>query len=180
MIEVEKIAVFDLATYKRLLTDLPKHGAKDLGDNHTENIFYIHDNYQLKVSKALSKNKAKIALKIKKLGAASSQEIELNFDLREASSAEKIIDSILPYTTKIPTTQTRRDYRLNEINIALKHSKDWGYHAEFEKVVTKPQDALRALAEIEKAASSLGLKVLSEKKEKDHILEKLNEYNQKS
>lgn len=168
MIEVEKIAVFSETTYKDLRATL-QDVAEDLGQNNTSNIFYIGDTYQVKVATLHDQNRAKIALKSGDLADHSSEEYEVHFTAEEAPHAEKILDTLLKGIQKFPTTQQRHDYRLDGVEIALKFSDDWGYHAELE-VMAKDQDAVAAaLEKIEAVAKKLGLETLSKEEMKARI-----------
>lgn len=173
MIEVEKIAIFDEATYKQLPTKLKKLGAKDLGENHTENTFYLHSDYQLKVSSAISRGKAKIALKKKAIGDAAAEEVECQIMPQDTALAEKIIDFILPDVQKIPTSQQRHDFELHGVTLSLKYSEDWGFHVELEKLVDDESNIPAALDEINKVGSQIGVTPLTEAEEKAHIQHRL-------
>lgn len=175
MIEVEKIVTFQTKDEQdQFLKQVIDLGAKDLGENNTENIFYLADTYQLKVSKMLSKNKAKIALKSRELGADSGKEIEIHFPLEDAASAESIIDTLIPDRSKIPTEQSRHDFLLDDIEIAVKYSQDWGYHVELEQMVSEEEDIEGALERIEALAKKLKVSTLTVDEAKARISKELS------
>lgn len=174
MIEVEKMVKFaDGAAYDDFMAKLQQRGAQDLGENDTENTFYLGDGFQLKVAKLLSKNKAKLALKPRELGADFSHEIEVHFNLEEADAAERMMDVLLAGRTKLPTAQKRHDYMLDGVEIAAKYSDDWGYHAELEVMVEGEADVDDALLKIERVATILGVMTMTKEEAAAHIKKEL-------
>jgi adenylate cyclase class IV len=174
MIEVEKLAVLpDEAAYEAFIKSLINCGAKDLGQNDTENIFYLGDGYQLKVAKLLSKNKGKFALKPREFGDISSEEIEVHFSLDDADAAERMMDVLLASKKKLPTAQIRHDYLLDDVEIAAKYSDDWGYHVEFEQMVDTEGEIEMALKAIDNLAVKLGIQTMTKEEAGDHIRREL-------
>lgn len=170
MIEVEKMVKFeDTAAYEAFMVKLADQAVEDLGENDTENIFYLGDGFQLKVARLLSKNKAKLALKPRELGADFSHEIEVHFSLEEAADAERMMDVLLAGRTKLPTAQKRHDYLLDGVEIAAKHSDDWGYHAELEVMVEEESKVAAALWRIEEVAKRLGVRTMTKEEAAAHI-----------
>lgn len=173
MIEVEKLAIFDEAGYKALTEKLVKLGAQDLGENHTSSIFYLGNGYQLKVTAQHSKKQAKIALKPREFGADFSHEYELTFSEDQVETAEKIMDQIMGRSPKIPTKQDRHDYLFEEVEIAVKYSDDWGYHAEFEQIVESKEEVDAALKHIDTIAKKLGMRLLTKEEAAEKIKKEL-------
>lgn len=176
MIEVEKLALLpDKASHDQLITQLSSLGAKDLGENNTESIFYLGGTFHLKVCKQTSKHTAKLALKQSEYGDEFSQEYELPISFDDAATAEKMMNIVLSKLPKVPTAQTRHDFLLDGVEIAVKHSDDWGYHVELEKLVEKDDQIEAALTEIAKVAKSLQLVTLAKEEAKAHIEARLAE-----
>lgn len=173
MIEVEKLALFNEASHKALIQKLIALGATDLGENHTSSIFYLGNGYQLKVTAQHSKNKAKIALKPREFGADFSHEYEIVFSEDQIDTAEKMMDILMGRSPKIPTKQDRHDYLLEEVEIAVKYSADWGYHAEFEQIVEEPEEVDAALERIHAIAKKLGVTLLTKEEAAEKIKKEL-------
>ena len=173
MIEVEKLALFDKASSKTLIQKLIDLGAQDLGENHTSSTFYLGNGYQLKVTTQHSKKQAKIALKPREFGADFSHEYELVFSEDQAKTAEKIMDILMGNSPKIPTKQDRHDYLFEEVEIAVKYSDDWGYHAEFEQIVHSNEEVDAALKHIDAIAKKLGATLLTKEEAAEKIKKEL-------
>jgi adenylate cyclase class IV len=174
MIEVEKLAMLsDESAYQAFIKNLIDYGAKDLGQNDTENIFYLGEGYQLKVAKLLSKNKGKFALKIRDFGDISSEEIEVHFSFDDANAAERMMDVLLSGRKKLPTAQIRHDYLLDDVEVAVKYSDDWGYHIEFEQMVDTEGEIEMALEAIDKLATRLDIQTMTKEEAGDHIRREL-------
>ena len=173
MIEVEKLAIFDETGQKTLVEKLTALGAKDLGENHTSSTFYLGNGYQLKVTAQHSKKQAKIALKPREFGADFSHEYELIFSEDQVDTAEKMMDILMGNSPKIPTKQDRHDYLFEDVEIAVKYSEDWGYHAEFEQIVDSKEEVDAALKHISTVAKKLDITLLTKEEAAEKIKKEL-------
>lgn len=58
--------------------------------------------------------------------------------------------------------QKRHNYGYREVELALKHSNDWGYHLELEIVVSDPKRIPEAERKIKTVAEDLNVEVISD------------------
>ena len=72
-IEVEYRSICSEEDYNRIMNFLLENG-EDLGEDDKDSSFYILDKKLLKVVKNISKNSAKISLKLQEVGDGSGQE----------------------------------------------------------------------------------------------------------
>jgi len=159
--EVEQRAQFSKAQYDGLMRWLNK-SAKDLGQDNRINYIWVFPNKFLKVVHATSQGKAKLAFKRGNLSTSRSfKEIEIEFDPKQFSDMVEIFKQLeLPVKVYKPT-QVRHNYLYKGVEIAMKRSKNWGYHAELEVMVDRV--GLRAGAEkkIKAVADELGIKLMT-------------------
>lgn len=176
-IEVEKKAIVEEADLQRVSEALLGMGAEDLGKNDTESYFYLADDFQLKIQLRHSKGDAKIAWKSGGFnGASAREEIELPFPVEDGESAHKLMDRLLPELKKVRTAQERHDYKLGDIELALKWSGQWKYHIEFDTKVETEDQTTEALQRLEALAEKLQVHLMTEAEEKaltDAILKTL-------
>ncbi len=176
-IEVEKKAIVTEDELEQVRAKLAQIGAEDLGPNDTESFFYLHDDYQLKVQVRLSKGDAKIAWKSGGFnGAEAREEIELPFPVEQGENAHKLMDRLLPKLKKVRTEQKRHDYKLGDIELALKWSEQWKFHIELDTEVQTDGQVAAALTKLNGLAEELGIHLMTEAEEKaltDKILENL-------
>lgn len=158
--EIEFRARFDETTYnkiKRVLDDT----AEDLGADDKDNFIYIFPDKSLKVVHAISQNKAKVALKINRLGQANEfEEIEASFDPQDFNKMATIFTK-MGFKDVQRAFQKRHNYKLNGVEIALKYSDMWGYHAELEIVVSDKSQQEKAETQIHKVAQELGITLMT-------------------
>lgn len=168
-IEVEKRAFLSKKQYVSLPKKILDLGGNDLGKNNTDTVFYILDNSQLKVQKLISKKKAKIAWKSGSFnGNNTRREIEYQISIDDFNVAIDLYDSLFPEKRKIISNQLRSDYALMGVNIAIKYSDNWGYHAEFEVLINKLAERNNALKLIKSVADILEVQLLTKQQELRH------------
>lgn len=157
MIEIEKRGLLSLEKYNELLSFLDK-SAESLGEDDKDVVYYIYPDKLLKVVHNLSKKNAKISLKMNKLGDGSSTlETEIVFSSEDFKNMKYILDVIGQAPQVIEGTQKRKNYIYKECEIAVKWSKDYGYHFEIEKV-TEDKDTIEKIEkEIESVSEDLGV-----------------------
>jgi adenylate cyclase class IV len=79
------------------------------------------------------------------------------------------VRTILRKHKQYTSNQTRRDFRLNNLTISLKHSGNWGYHVEIDTNVNDKNEAKSANKSIEQLARQLGLQLMTEDEETAHL-----------
>lgn len=162
MYEIEHRAVLTEAAYKELSEKL-KRKAKLLGSDDKEVSYYIFSDKLLKVVRNISKNTAKLSLKLNALGGGSSfQEFEVPFPEESFETMKSICNSISTPDQVISGTQKRTNYEYKGVEIALKWSEDWGYHIEFEIMVSDLSEKESADARIKEAAKALSVSLMTE------------------
>jgi len=160
-IEVEIRGFLNKNKYKKLISFLDKHSrVKDI--DHRETVFFIIPKKTLKVTKQISKNSAKIALKVGEIGRNIQEEYEVSIDPQDFDLMVNLFKK-LGFTQVQYTLQKRNNYRYKNYEIAVKWSKDWGYHFEIEKVIQDPALAEETKRELNQFARKLGLKTMSER-----------------
>lgn len=159
-IEVEFRAKMSLAKYRWLNNFLIKN-ASDLGEDNKETRFYILPDKLFKVVNEVSKKRAKIALKDSRIGSGSSRrELEIEIKPSNYKKAIKIFDGLNLPGKKMKAWQDRHNYLYRGVEIAVKHSDYWGYHAEMEVMVNNNTDKEEIEKKIKKIAKDLGLKLM--------------------
>lgn len=162
MYEIEHRAVLTEAAYKELSEKLTRE-AKLLGSDDKAVSYYIFPDKLLKVVRNISKGTAKISLKLTALGTGSSfQEFEVPFPEESFETMKNICESISAPDQVISGTQKRTNYEFQGVEIALKWSEDWGYHAEFEIMVSDLSEKESADARIREAATTLSVPLMTE------------------
>lgn len=160
-IEIEFRAMFQESVYLRLRKFL-LHQGKYLGKDDKDVHFYLFPDRLYKVVDNVSKKNARLVLKKNRIGRGSSfEEVEIPIPRRHVMQAVALFDSL-----KAPQTdhefQSRQNFIWRGVEIALKHSGTWGFHAEFEIVVNGPKDQLRAEKRIYRVAELLGVHLMTD------------------
>jgi adenylate cyclase class IV len=157
MIEIEKRALFTEDEYTRVLGILQKD-AKDLGEDDKDVLYYIYEDKLMKLVNNLSKRTAKLSLKMNKLGdGAATREIEIPFDPHHFADVEHVLESIATPKQVIHGLQKRHNFSYKGCEIAMKWSKDYGYHCEIEKMTDDEGSVALLEKEIDAVAQSLGV-----------------------
>jgi predicted adenylyl cyclase CyaB len=160
-IEVEMRTMFDEREYTRLKDFLRTH-ATDLGVDDKNVWFFLMPDKLLKVVHNVSQNTAKISLKLSSIGQGSAfGEQEVPIDPKDC---QKMVDLLLNlgYTEMQNTPQKRHNYVYEGVEIALKQSETWGYHAELEILVGDESEVAAAEKKIREVAQKLHLSLLTE------------------
>lgn len=137
--------------------------------------FFVIPNVNLKVSKYVSKDKAKIVFKNAHESAKSAEEIEIPIQGFDYEKAIRIFEE-LGFNKYNRTEQKRTNYIYKGIEIAIKWSKDWSYHFEMEKVVERESEVEQAQNDLEQLAKELSLTPMSEDEIKT-LIENINKNN---
>lgn len=167
MIEIEKRGLLTLEKYNELLSFLDKN-AESLGEDDKDVVYYIYSNKLLKVVNNLSKKNAKVSLKMNKLGdGASTFETEVVFSSDDFEKMKYIFDIVGQSPQTIEGGQKRKNYFYQGCEIAMKWSKDYGYHFEIEKVTENKEDVIRMEQDISNVANELGLSPMTDEEIKN-------------
>lgn len=162
MYEIEHRAVLTEEAYNRLAEKLASEAAL-LGADDKEVSYYIFPDKLLKVVRNISKGTAKLSLKLTTLGAGSSfQEFEVPFPEDSFETMKSICENISTPDQVISGTQKRTNYEYKGVEIALKWSEDWGYHAEFEVMISDLSEKESTDARIREAAAALAVPLMTE------------------
>ncbi|MBU6214796.1 CYTH domain-containing protein [Patescibacteria group bacterium] len=162
MYEIEHRAVLSEEAYRELAERLAREAVL-LGSDDKEVSYYIFPDKLLKVVRNVSKGTAKLSLKLTALGAGSSfREFEVLFPEESFETMKNICENISTPDQVINGTQKRTNYEYLGVEIALKWSEDWGYHVEFEIMVSDLSEKESADARIREAAAALAVPLMTE------------------
>lgn len=162
MYEIEHRAVLSEDSYNKLSEVLQKDAVL-LGSDDKEVSYYIFPDKLLKVVRNVSKGTAKISLKLNTLGAGSSfKEFEVPFPEDSFEMMKNICNNISTPDQVIIGTQKRINYKYQDVEISLKWSEDWGYHVEFEIMVSNLNEKEVADAHIREVAQILSIQLMTE------------------
>ncbi|MER6302213.1 hypothetical protein ABT247_21995 [Kitasatospora sp. NPDC001539] len=164
-VEIEMRARFDKETHAQLMDRLRKDG-EDLGDDAKHIYFYVLPEQLLKVTDNTAAGTAKITLKGSKIGqGAAFSETEFAIAREDVPAAVKVFNALGFEGAMHEAFNFRHNFRFQGVEIALKWSEAWGYHAEFEVLLDDgASDAARdeASAQIIDVAAELGVTLMSE------------------
>lgn len=164
-VEIEMRARFDKETHAQLMDRLRKDG-EDLGDDAKHIYFYVLPEQLLKVTDNTAAGTAKITLKGSKIGqGAAFHETEFSIAREDVPAAVKVFNALGFESAMHEAFNFRHNFRFQGVEIALKWSEAWGYHAEFEVLLDDgASDAARdeASAQIVDVAAELGVTLMSE------------------
>lgn len=169
MYEIEHRALLTEEKYKTLQTKLSET-AECLGEDDKEVAYFIFPGKLLKVVRNTSRGSAKLSLKLSALGEGSSfQEVEIAFEESGFDAMKELCKAVSAPDQIIEGTQKRTNYLLDGVEIALKWSEDWGFHAEFEIMVTSLSEKEEADAKIYTVAESLGITLMTNEEVKEFL-----------
>ncbi|MEU6973521.1 hypothetical protein AB0A71_38540 [Kitasatospora aureofaciens] len=164
-VEIEMRARFDKETHSRLMDRLRKDG-EDLGDDAKHIYFYVLPEQLLKVTDNTAAGTAKITLKGSKIGhGAAFPETEFAIAREDVPAAVKVFNALGFEPAMHEAFNFRHNFRFQGVEIALKWSEAWGYHAEFEVLLddsASDADRDKASAQIVDVAFELGVTLMSE------------------
>lgn len=170
-IEVEHRVRFSKEEHDRLLAFLQENG-EDLGQDDKNVYFFLFPDKLLKVTDNISKNSAKITGKLNKIGEGSGfKEIEFPIARKDVTKAVTLF-KIFGFTEVHDSFQSRRNFNYHGVEIALKYSEIWGYHAELEIIVNNEAEKENADRQIHEVAKELGITLMTEDELKRFIKEK--------
>lgn len=159
-IEVEVRGIITKEEFEKAKSFLDQNSESREEDNR-ESYFFIVPNLNLKVAKAISKNKAKLALKTGEESSIANQEFELALKPEEVETAISILTN-LGFDKYKKSDQIRTNYIYKGCEIALKWSKDWSYHFEMEFVTEDESKVEELKATLNQLATEINLKPMSE------------------
>lgn len=164
-VEIELRARFDKDTHDRLVTRLAQVG-EDLGQDDKHIYFYVLPDQLLKVTDNKAAGTAKITLKGSRIGQGSAfPETEFPIAQADVEAAVRIFNALGFEAEMHEAFNFRRNFRLREVEIAVKWSEAWGYHAEFEVLLSddaSEQDRTEAEALIHSVAADLGVRLMTD------------------
>lgn len=161
-IEIEYRCLLDegkAAQLKKVLSSK----ATDLGQDDKDVYFFLLPDKIVKTVNNESKGTSEIVAKLNRLGRGSSdfEEIEIDIAPDNFEKAVKIFTN-LPFEQVQRSYQKRHNYEYKGVELALKHSEDWGHHLELEIVVDDLAKKESAEKKIKQVADELGVKIMSE------------------
>ena len=164
-IEIEMRARFDKDEHDQLVDRLQRDG-KDLGQDDKHIYFYVLPDQLLKVTDNTAAGTAKITLKGSKIGqGAAFEETEFPIAREDVPAAVKVFNALGFQDTMHEAFNFRRNFQFRDVEIAVKWSEAWGYHAEFEVLLrdgatqAERDGAGDRIAEV---ASELGVTLMTE------------------
>jgi adenylate cyclase class IV len=161
-IEIEYRARFNKTKFEKIKKSLSRI-ARDLGKDDKDVYFFIFSDKLLKVTNNISKKTAKITLKLNKIGKGSDfEEIEIPINQKDINGAVKLFSQIGSHESVIRSYQQRHNYLYKGVEIALKYSKNWGYHLELEVVIINKKKRQAAERLIFTVAKELDVKLMTE------------------
>ncbi|MFE7298059.1 hypothetical protein [Streptomyces sp. NPDC057579] len=164
-IEIEMRSRFGKETRDQLVDRLERDG-EDLGPDDKHIYFYVLPDQLLKVTDNTAAGTAKITLKGSKIGqGAAFAETEFAIAPADVGAAVKLFNALGFEGAMHEASNLRHNYRFDGVEIAVKWSEAWGYHAEFEVLLDDDApDAARAeaAAKITDVADELGVTLMTE------------------
>ncbi|MCI3224348.1 CYTH domain-containing protein [Streptomyces sp. NP-1717] len=164
-VEIEMRARFTKEAHDQLVTRLKADG-EDLGTDDKHIYFYVLPDQLLKVTDNTAAGTAKITLKGSKIGqGAAFPETEFAIAPADVPAAVKVFNALGFETAMHEAFNFRHNFRFGSVEIAVKWSEAWGYHAEFEVLLEDDApDAARdeAAATITDVATALGVTLMTE------------------
>lgn len=163
-IEIEFRSIFDKNRYDELKNFLDIN-AQNFGEDDKDVFFFIMPDKLIKVVNNISKNNAKLVLKLNKIGDGS------NFEEIETPILQSNFDEMVKLFTNLAITdnimrsfQKRQNYFYKGVELALKYSDVWGYHMELEIVINDIKNKKIAEKKIKEIASELGIQLMTDQK----------------
>lgn len=176
-IEIEYRSIFSEEDYNRVMDFLMKNG-EDLGEDDKDSSFYILDKKLLKVVENVSKNNAKVSLKLQEVGdGTGKEEFEYIIPTESVKTAKEVFQN-LGFTERIDSYQKRHNFMYKGIEFAVKYSKDWSYHIEMEILIDSEEGREEAEKKIEQIAKELDIKLMSDDEQKK-LVEEIRKKNSK-
>ena len=162
MIEVELRGLLSKQSYNRLLGFLISNASNI---EHDDKIVDYYDYVEgiLKVVDETSRTQAKISLKVgDEFSGLGMDEYDVHLgSTDDIASCKKILNS-LGYKIKSTTLQKRINCTYEDVEFAIKHTRDWGYHFEAEVLVNNRSEVAIANDKIKKVCRNLDITVMNE------------------
>ena len=140
--------------------------AQDLGPDDKHIYFYVLPDKLLKVTDNITAGTAKITLKASKIGhGIAFPETEIAIARDDVPAAVRILNALGFETDMHEAFNQRRNFRFRGVEIAVKWSEAWGYHAEFEVLLDDEASSAaqqEASARITSVAEALDVRLMSE------------------
>lgn len=161
-IEIEFRAIFGENDFYRLKEYLDKN-ANNLGEDDKDVFFFIMPDKLLKVVNNISKNNAKLVLKLNKIGKGSNfEEIEIPIERKYINDFVKVLTTIGFTDNIMHSFQKRKNYVYKGVEVALKYSEVWGHHLELEIMIADIKEKEQAEKKIREAANDLNIKLMTD------------------
>lgn len=168
-IEIELRSMFSEDKFNSLKNFLDSK-AENLGQDDKDVHFYIFPDKLLKVTDNISKESAKLTLKLNRIGQGTDfEEIEFPINREDVEKAVKMFTSLDMTDNVIHSFQSRHNYMYKGVELALKFSSEWKHHLELEIIVdneSKKEDAEKKIHEV---AKELDVKIMSEEELKEFV-----------
>jgi adenylate cyclase class IV len=164
-VEIEMRARFDRDEHDQLVAHLTQ-AAEDLGQDDKHIYFYVLPDQLLKVTDNKAAGTAKITLKESRIGQGSAfPETEFPIAQGDVQAAVRIFNALGFESAMHEAFNFRRNFRLQGVEIAVKWSEAWGYHAEFEVLLgddASDEEKAEAVDHIHFVATDLGVRLMTE------------------
>lgn len=165
-IEIELRALVDKNKFIDLNNFL-KQNAKDLGEDNKDTYFFLFPDKLLKVTNNITKNSAKITLKLNKIGVGNDfREIEIPINPKDIDNAVTAF-KLIGLSNNQYSFQFRHNYLYKGIEIAIKYTQSWGFHVELEIMVGEDENKEQAIEKIKDLANELNLEIMSDQQLKE-------------
>ena len=167
-IEIEFRSRFAKEKYTKLKRFLDKK-AELLGPDDKDVYFFTFPDKLLKVVDNVSKDNAKIVLKMNRIGNGSNfEEFEIPISRHDVKKTVKVF-KLLGFTKLMMTPQKRINYLYKGVELALKYSTVWGYHLELEVLIKNIKQKATVELKIRAVADELEVKLMSEEELKNFV-----------
>jgi adenylate cyclase class IV len=164
-IEIEMRARFDEAAHHRLISRLKAEG-EDLGCDDKLIHFYVLPDKLLKVTDNTAAGTAKITLKDSRIGQGSAfPETEFQIARQDVAAAVRVFGALGFDDVRHEAFNRRHNFRFRGVEIAVKWSEAWGYHAEFEVLLgdlPTAEEKEEAEERVRAVARELGVTLMTE------------------
>ena len=159
MIEVELRGFLTEDEFKLKLKELQTISTS-FEEDHRDTVFFMLSKATLKVTHMKSKKQAKIAYKAGDINSTTGQdEIEISIPVEEYENTIILFQN-LGFTNKQITSQIRYNLKIDNFEVSMKWSRDWGHHFEVEKMVAEPSLVNQAFVDVKEFCMQNGLKVM--------------------
>lgn len=160
-IEVEVRSLFDEHKYNEL-TEFLNANAKDLGQDDKDTYFFMLPTKVVKAVHNISKNTAKIVIKLTRVGTGTNDTEEIEIPIAPVDFDKSVrLFKELSFDQVQRAYQKRRNYLYKGAELALKYSESWGYHLEIELMIADKSEQADAEAQLGEIAKELGVKILT-------------------